>query len=74
MSWDLTGERIEGRYIDIPYTGTVESSRVKYGGAIQHTVVLDEAITVFGEIRTRILVDDRLDGESHPTLTGRSTA
>jgi hypothetical protein len=57
MSWDLTGERINGLYMGLfPYTGIVESSRVKYGGDVQHTVVIDEPITVFGAVRERILV------------------
>lgn len=35
MQWNLEGKRINGMYLDLfPYTGTVESSRVKYGGAI----------------------------------------
>lgn len=45
MSWDLTGLRVEGKYMDdFPCIGIVESSRVKYGGGIQYTVVLDEPI------------------------------
>ena len=57
MKWDLTGERINGLYMGLfPYTGTVESSRVKYGGGVQHTVVVDEPFKVYGEVRERILV------------------
>jgi hypothetical protein len=57
MKWDLTGERINGLYMGLfPYTGTVESSRVKYGGDVQHTVVVDEPFRVYGEVRERILV------------------
>jgi hypothetical protein len=57
MKWDLTGERINGLYMGLfPYVGTVESSRVKYGGEVQHTVVVDEPFKVYGEIRDRILV------------------
>jgi hypothetical protein len=57
MKWDLTGERINGLYMGLfPYTGTVESSRVKYGGDVQHTVVVDEPFKVYGEVRERILV------------------
>jgi hypothetical protein len=57
MSWDLTGKRINGLYMGLfPYSGTVESSRVKYGGAVQHTVVVDEPFKVYGAVRDRILV------------------
>ena len=57
MKWDLTGERINGLYMGLfPYTGTVESSRVKYGGEVQHTVVVDEPFKVYGAVRERILV------------------
>jgi hypothetical protein len=57
MEWDLTGERINGLYMGLfPYTGTVESSRVKYGGEVQHTVILDEPIKVYGALRDHILV------------------
>lgn len=59
MKWDLTGERINGLYMGLfPYTGTVESSRVKYGGVVQHTVKVDEPFKVYGEVRERILVED----------------
>jgi len=44
MNWNLTGLRVEGNYCDeIPVAGKVTDSRVCYGGAIQHTVVIDEA-------------------------------
>ena len=57
MHWDLTGKRINGLYLGLwPYTGTVESSRVKLGGDVQHTVVVDEPFKAFGELRERILV------------------
>ena len=59
MQWNLEGKRINGMYLGLfPYTGTVESSRVKYGGAVQHTVVVDEPFKVHGEVRGRILVED----------------
>lgn len=59
MQWNLEGKRINGMYLGLfPYTGTVESSRVKYGGAVQHTVVVDEPFKVHGEVRERILVED----------------
>lgn len=58
-NWNLEGKRINGLYMGLfPYTGTVESSRVKYGGQVQHTVVVDEPFKVRGELRKRILVED----------------
>ena len=59
MSWDLEGKQVEGIYMGkFPYKGTVENSRVKYGGDVVHTIVLDESINVFGAVRERILVTD----------------
>jgi len=59
MQWNLEGKRINGMYLGLfPYTGTVESSRVKYGGSVQHTVKVDEPFKVYGEMRERILVED----------------
>jgi hypothetical protein len=59
MQWNLEGKRINGMYLGLwPYTGTVESSRVKLGGSVQHTVVVDEPFKVYGEMRERILVED----------------
>ena len=57
MNWDLTGKRINGVYLGLwPFTGTVEESRVKYGGQVQHTVRVDEPFKVYGVVRDRILV------------------
>jgi hypothetical protein len=41
-----------------PITGVVEASRVKYGGAVQHTVKLDKKLTVYGAVRETVLVDN----------------
>ena len=58
MGWDLTGMTVWARYMDeFDVCGRVESSRVKYGGGVQHTVVLDEAVTVYGAVRERLLID-----------------
>ena len=32
-------------------------SRVKYGGKVSNTIVLDTPIVVFGDIRERVLMD-----------------
>ena len=56
-SWSLEGKRINGLYMGLfPYSGLVEESRVKYGGSVQHTVIVDEPFKVFGAVRERILV------------------
>lgn len=57
MYWVLEGKRVNGLYMGLfPYSGTVTASRVKYGGEVQHTVALDEAIDVFEAPRAVILV------------------
>lgn len=59
MGWDLTGARVQGRYLgEFAYTGTVTNSRVKYGGRVQHTVQVDVPLEVYGARREIILVDD----------------
>ena len=60
-NWDLTGMKVWGMYLNMfPVSGTVESSRVKYSGDVEHKVLLDEPLTVFGRVRDRgdvVLVD-----------------
>lgn len=59
MQWNLEGKRINGIYLGLwPYSGTVTESRVKYGGAVQHTVRVDEPFRVYGEVRDVVLVTD----------------
>ena len=58
MNWNLEGQRVNGLYMGLfPYSGLVESSRVKYGGQVQHTVLVDEPFKIYGAVRERILVD-----------------
>lgn len=58
--WDRKNQVIHGRYLNqFPYAGVVRHSRVKLGGAVQHTVDLFESIMVFGCERFTILVDER---------------
>lgn len=58
MNWNLEGLNVTGTYLDqFPVSGKVELSRVKYGGGIVHTVVLDKSINVYGAIRERVIVD-----------------
>ena len=57
MSWNLEGKRINGMYMGLfPYCGRVIESRVKYGGTVSHTVVIEEPIVAFGTSRERIIV------------------
>ena len=59
MQWNLEGKRINGIYLGLwPYTGKVIESRVKYGGEVQHTVIVDEPFKVYGTVRDVILVTD----------------
>ena len=54
--WVLEGQRVRGMYHDLfPVEGTVSLSRVCYGGAVQHTVELDEPIMVYGASRETLL-------------------
>mgnify|MGYP006296909279 CR=1 FL=1 len=56
--WNLEGMIIEAMYMgEFPVRGRVEQSRVRYGGGVCHTVVLDEAITVYGALRDRVIVE-----------------
>jgi len=61
MNWNLEGLHVTGLYMDeFPVAGLVTLSRVKYGGDIQHTVVLDEPIKIYGpEVRERVLLDHK---------------
>ena len=57
MNWNLEGLRINGLYMGLfPYSGLVLNSRVKFGGEVQHTVLIDEPIRVYSEDRDMILV------------------
>ena len=64
MSWNLEGQRVFGRYLnEYFFTGTVVESRVKYGGKVCNTIVLDTPIAVFGEMRTKVLVESDQIGQ-----------
>jgi hypothetical protein len=74
MQWNLEGKRINGIYLGLfPYWGTVLESRVKYGGAVQHTVKVDEPFKVYGEVREHILVESGT-GEINRILDERDEA
>lgn len=54
----LEGMRVEGIYLgEFEVSGLVVMSRVKYGGGVVHTVVLDDPIEVYGRTADRVLVD-----------------
>ena len=44
MTWVLDGQKIVADYLGNRVSGTVQSSRVKYGGEVQYTVTLDEPV------------------------------
>ena len=59
MNWDRTGQLAAGVYLGHTVVGQVTESRVKYGGAVQHTLQLDTPQTLFGTLRTVVLLDER---------------
>ena len=44
MNWNKEGEQITALYQGQQVTGTVESSRVKYGGKVEHLLILEKPI------------------------------
>lgn len=60
--WNLEGKRIRGIYLqEFEVTGTVQSSRVKYGGDVSHWVILDTPIRIEysgEELRTALSICD----------------
>lgn len=57
--WERKNQVIHGNYLGrYPYAGVVRSSRVKFGGSVQHTVDLFESIWVHGAERFTILVNE----------------
>jgi len=58
MSWIRDGHNVKASYIGNIVTGTVTDSRVKYGGAVQYTVKLDNPIEIYGRIADHLLIDN----------------
>jgi ABC-type hemin transport system ATPase subunit len=57
MEWNLEGLRVHGKYMgEYACSGLVESSRVMYGGGVQHTVTLDKSL----QLRWRSEPTDRV--------------
>lgn len=67
--WNREGQRVAGVYLQA-YTvsGLVTESRVKYGGRVQHTVKLDEPVTVFGRRADVLLLDEEDLFHKDPTI------
>ncbi len=59
MGWIKDGEQIKANYLGEQVQGTVESSRVKYGGKVQYTVILDKPVQFRwrSEPTDRVLID-----------------
>lgn len=58
MSWILEGKKVSGKYLgEFPFTGTVTSTHIKYGGKVTNTVQLDTPLVVYGADRDVILMD-----------------
>lgn len=64
MSWNREGQIVTGMYLgERRCRGVVTLSRVKYGGRVQHTVVLLEPLasapwTTLAAERTTVLLDE----------------
>jgi hypothetical protein len=59
-NWTLEGREVEFTYMGATGSGKVVDARVKYGGAVQYTVEVDEGITLpwRSEPVYRVLLDD----------------
>lgn len=58
-NWIKDGQAVVARYMGQTVQGTVESSRVKYGGSVQYTVVLSQPVKLRWrtEPTDRVLID-----------------
>lgn len=59
-TWIKDGKTIVAKYLGETVRGTVESSRVKYGGKVQYTVKLDKPVQFRwrSEPSTTVLIDN----------------
>lgn len=58
MNWNLEGLHVTGMYMgEYPVAGRVMLSRVKYGGGIQHTILLDKPLHIYSHVRERVALD-----------------
>ena len=57
MTWDLSGKKVRGTYMnEVDIQGVVESSRIKYGGDVIHYVKLDEPKEIYGSLRDVVVL------------------
>lgn len=61
-NFDRQGQWIIAKYLDIAFvTGTVQETRVKYGGKVQHSIISDSPTYIGEELRevgTTFLVEE----------------
>jgi hypothetical protein len=65
MSWNMEGLHVEATYLeDFKVSGVVVESRVRYGGTVCHTIVLDKPLHMRWrqEPAERVIID-------HETIT-----
>ena len=59
MDWNREGQQVTGNYLNMhTVTGTIVSSRVKYGGKVQHLVMLETPVTVFNRVADHLLLEE----------------
>ena len=58
-NWDREGQSVSFLYKgSVPCSGKITSSRVLYGGDVQHTVMLDMPTEIRGYIRNVVCVQE----------------
>ena len=58
MNWNLENLFVSGLYLnEIPVTGKVRLSRVKYGGGVSHHVELAEPTEIYGSLRDAVILE-----------------
>ena len=58
MMWILEGMEVTGKYMgEIPVTGIVRESRVKFGGKVCHHLILSSPVNIYGETRERVILE-----------------
>lgn len=56
--WNYEGLYVEGKYLEsFNVSGKVRTSRVAYGGRVEHMIVLDAPIEVYGAVRDVVIID-----------------
>ena len=58
MNWNLENLFVSGLYLgEIPVSGKVRLSRVKYGGGVSHHVELSEPTMIYGSLRDVVILE-----------------